>query len=200
MSAGADPVFDAKKDNTLKLIRKRSCPNADYINENGFTYATMFPMLFYFGDVFDCENDYLEEVLDLWADADLTSNNVYYNKTIVGDQDEIYYAAKTTLTGTCHIISPIYPEIPYITLTYNSHIPNLIIQGNTNIKMLVVAAGSSIDHLIIEPGSNIEVILIKTCDEAFPSSIGDIEGSYGIIAGDEFSLFGGNVCENTTLL
>lgn len=165
----ADPIFNAKKQAVIDIVKERNCGYANYINANGNSYSDLAVILLRFAKTFDCDPTYLDDLFAPFDDSDLTSNGVYYNKTSVTITNPKYVAKSTDID----IVVDAGGDYPNLEVAYQSEINSLVISNNTIVGSLNVGGGSTVTLLDVEPGSKIFALTVKACD-TFNSTIDKI--------------------------
>ena len=162
----ADPIFNAKKAALINIVKENDCSYANFINENGNSYADLAGMLFSMAKEFDCNPLYLDQLFSPFDDADLISNGIYYNKSATTITNPKYVAKCTNVD----VVVNAGGDYPILEIAHGSEVNDLTVSGNTIIEALTVGGGSEVNTLEVEDGSVINSLYVKGCN-TYNSSI-----------------------------
>lgn len=184
-------MFSTDRALLISLLKTKNCKEISDVRATA-NYAELFSLILQFSGLFDCDPVYLGQILDLFSDAVLLANNIYYKKT------------GTTLNNPLAIVNS-----TYVTLNINAggdYLPVEIMKGsiitdinvsdNTQLQSLVIGGGSSVNGtLTVAQGSCIDTVLVKGCN-GFNSTLNEIiEGScINDFDQDADAVFNGFVC------
>lgn len=151
----ADPQFFVDREAIYDLVKAKGCRNAHEI-ANTYTYAQLLDKLFDFAKTFDCDPDYLVELLNVVDDAKRISLGVYLNKTgtTLSNPKWLVNCTYTTVT----VNQPISLEI-----VKSSNIQTLIVDGNVTMPFLNISSGATLQLLDVKVGSCIDTVTVKVC-------------------------------------
>jgi len=186
-----DPVFLAKKQSVIDVIKARRCREAHYINSNFNNYSDLIGMLFEFSKTFDCDASYLDSLLAPFSDADLIANGIYYNK-IGGVITNPNFVIKCTGISIVIDQGGAYRELD---VTYDSTVSSISVSNNTLVGILNIGGRAKVDLLAVGAGSCINILLVKSCGTYISELTKITENSCVNHTGvDEDAVFGGYEC------
>lgn len=186
-------AFQDDKDALLAILTAK-CSEVKFINNNANNYAQLLEMFFEFATTFDCNPDYLADLLAIFADATLTGLGVYFNKAGTQNNPKVIVASNYT-----NVTIDAGGDYEQLQIFNASVIDELIIDNNTNVDILVISGASEITRLDVKSGSCINTLFVKACNDL--DSILDkvVEGScINNIILDDNAIFNGYTCEIET--
>lgn len=186
-----DPVFLAKKQQVIDVVKSKKCGEAQFIQNNANSYIELVDMLFEFSKTFDCDPTYLDILLSIFPDSDLIAHGIYYNKfntTITNPK----FIAKCI---NCIVVVNTGGLLKEINIAYQSTITSINITNNTTIETINIGGGSVVDVISVEAGSCINGLLIKACN-TFVSEVKKVTDNSCIktVIVDDDGIFGGYEC------
>ncbi len=151
-----------------------------------------FKYPFQFIGLFDCDLEYLSQILNLFPDSVLVSNGVYYNKTAA-----IVTNPRVIVNSTYdNVIINAGGNFGPIEISKNSNITNINITNNTNVLSMGIGGGSQVSKLDVTSGSCVDTLVIKGCNGNNSTLDKIMEGScindFGI---DDNATFNGYICD-----
>jgi hypothetical protein len=190
-------AFQDEKEAVIAAIKSRKCKAANYVNENAKDYEGLLASLFEFAQTFDCDLDYLDELLSLINSSELLTLGVYFNQTVVGTVTNPRYIANSSIGTVVLNQSHVGP----LEIALESQVANLQITGNANISTITVAGDAKVTLLTVTAGSKLNALLIKECQgkkgEVTQVTDGSNIEEIGVTGA---AVFGGFTCEVATIL
>ncbi len=189
--------FSADKARVTALIQTHNCSEIADV-QAATSYARLLDLFFQFAGLWDCDLPYMTQVLDIFDDATLLENGIYYNKTAGGTVDNPNAVVNSTFdtininTGGLH---------GQLEILKGSLVDTIVVSNNTKVFSIAISGGSSVQLLDVRPdGSLVETLLVKACNGANSTLNLVVEGSeIDDIGIDQGSIFHGYTnCNNLT--
>lgn len=187
-------INPAHKTAVLDIINDKNCTAAKDVYKSLYTYRDLVKLVLRYSKVFDCDPDYLADLLAVFDDNTLMSYGIYHNKSGLIEDPTI---VNHSLSGTTILVDngSIHPDLE---ITGESLVQEIQIKNNTTIDSLVVTSGSKVALITIDPGSCINTLVIKSIgspDCALVAEVGKIDGEcVKNFDASPDSIFNGVVC------
>jgi hypothetical protein len=159
--------FETDRGEVSAIVKAKNCKDAAFVDATT-TYAELAALMFAFTEIFSCLPSYLEDLLTVIPDAELLTENIYFNKTLPGPITNPIFIVKSTLTN---VEIQGNGDVEALHIHHGSVIDTLTIKSGTDLQYLLVAGGSVINNLVIEDGATIDYIGVKTCNGKYASSV-----------------------------
>ncbi len=190
------PIPIGKKNQVLAVIKTHSCADLPYVRQKLVTYDDGLRILFEFSKTFDCAPTYLDELLTIFDDSELTALGIYYNKTGVTIVNPNFVVKSNNVVVNVNAI----PTENDIELVNGSSVNELNING-VAVEVVSISGNSIVTKMTLDETASVGAIIVKACGSntaaltllSVPSKI-----QVGNIIADSPAVFGGYECVDET--
>lgn len=186
------PIPTGKRNQVLALVKAKSCNDYAYVKQKLVTYDDGLRILFEFSKTFDCDTTYLENILAIFDDSELTGIGVYYNKTSGTITNPAMLVKCTGVTVNVTAGSDEIDIVDGCSITQ--------MNVTADVSLISISGNSVVTELVVD-GSTVGGVIVKTCG-SYTATLTKIKEQNGgkvfTVIAEPPAVFGGFECVDET--